>query len=50
MFTVVTVLVGLSVIGVIAYDIYLQPSYEILRAGAAWSYDYTEHLSRLLER
>ncbi len=50
MFTVVTVLVGLAVIGVIAYDIYLQPSYEILRAGAAWSYDYTEHLPRLSER
>ncbi len=49
-FTVATLLVGLAVVGIIAYDLYLQPSYEIFRAGAAWGYDPTEHLPRLLER
>jgi hypothetical protein len=35
MFTTATLLVGLAVVGVIAYDLYLQPAYEISRACAA---------------
>jgi 1,4-dihydroxy-2-naphthoate octaprenyltransferase len=42
-FTVATLLVGLAVVGVIAYDLYLQPAYEIFHACAAWGYAYTGH-------
>ena len=34
-FTTAIVLVGLAVVGVIAYDLYLQPSDEIFHAGSA---------------
>ena len=36
-FTVVTLLWGLAVIGVIAYDVYLQTSYEVIHAVNAWN-------------
>jgi hypothetical protein len=40
-FTIATLLVGLAVVGVIGYDLYLQPAYEIVHA---WVYDPTGHL------
>jgi hypothetical protein len=52
MFTAVILLVGLAVMGVIAYDLYLQPQQEFLpgctygtyHSCAAWLWDYYEPL------
>jgi hypothetical protein len=57
MFTAVIVLVGIGVLGAIAYNIYVQPGQELLRYAegctyerlhscAAWIWDYSEPLAK----
>jgi hypothetical protein len=54
MFTVATVLVGLAVVGAIAYNVYVQPTqelfpectYQTYHSCAAWLWDYAEPLAK----